>query len=278
MMAAALLRAGAVLNDAWARGHALRTLERLRTESREPDAVAHTPGGVGGLLEDQVQTASAALDACEATGESAWLAWAERLMERVWRDYRDPEGGGLFDRAAGPDGEGLLKSRIKPIEDAPTPSANGVAALVCLRLAELTGRDEWRARGRAVLEAFAGRAGQLGLHAATWLLGLDRYLHAPTHLVVVGEPGDPVAERMHRMAHAVYAPRSTVQRLATEAEGRGLPAAVAGMVGRSPGPSGYLCVGPSCSPPADSVEAWGAALSEALGAVRLVTPHLPSLP
>jgi uncharacterized protein YyaL (SSP411 family) len=278
MMAAALLRAGAVLNDAWARGHALRTLERLRTESREPDAVAHTPGGVAGLLEDQVQTASAALDACEATGESAWLAWAERLMERVWRDYRDPEGGGLFDRAADSDGEGLLKSRIKPIEDAPTPSANGVAALVCFRLAELTGRDEWRARGRAVLEAFAGRAGLLGLHAATWLLALDRYLHAPTHLVVVGEPGDPVAERMHRMAHAVYAPRSTVQRVGTDAQIRGLPSAVAGMVGRSPGPSGYLCVGPSCSPPADSVEAWGAALSEALGAVRLVTPHSPSPP
>ena len=278
MMAAALLRAGAVLDDAWARGHALRTLERIRTESRDPDAVAHTPGGVAGLLEDQVQTASAALDACETTGDPAWLGWAERLMERVWREYRDRESGGLFDRAAESGGEGLLESRLKPVEDAPTPSPNGVAALVCLRLAELTGADEWRERGRAVLEAFAGRAGVLGLHAATWLLALDRYLHAPTHLVVVGEPGDPVAERMLRMAQAVYAPRSTVQRVGAEAQGRALPPAVAGMMGRSPGPSGYLCVGPSCSAPADSVEAWGATLSEALGAVRLVTPHSSPFP
>jgi uncharacterized protein YyaL (SSP411 family) len=278
MMAAAVLRAGGVLGDAWARGHALRTLERIRGESREPDAVAHTPGGVSGLLEDQVHTAAAALDAAEATGEPGWLAWAEGLMERVWHEYRDPAGGGLFDRAGHSDGEGLLRSPIKPIEDAPTPSANGVAALVCLRLGELSGRDEWRDRARSVLEAFAGRAGALGLHAATWLRALDRYLHAPTHLVVAGPADDPVAERMHRMALAVYAPRCTVQRIGPQARAGTLPPALAGMIGRSPGPSGYLCVGTSCSPPADSPEAWGATLSEAVGTVRLVTPHSPPLP
>ncbi|MBA3659321.1 MAG: thioredoxin domain-containing protein, partial [Gemmatimonadales bacterium] len=99
MMASAVLRAGAMLQDDWARSHALATLTRLRQESAEPDAVAHTPGGVTGLLDDQVQTASAALDAGETTGEPAWLAWAEALMERVWRDYRDEAAGGLFDTA-----------------------------------------------------------------------------------------------------------------------------------------------------------------------------------
>ena len=49
MMASAMLRAGAVLDDEWASGHALRTLARLRQEAAEPDAVPHTPGGIGGL-------------------------------------------------------------------------------------------------------------------------------------------------------------------------------------------------------------------------------------
>jgi uncharacterized protein YyaL (SSP411 family) len=277
MMASAVLRASAVLGDVWARGHALRTLERIRAENAEPDTVAHTPGGVGGLLEDQVQTAAAALDAHEMTGDAAWRSWAEALMDRVWREYRDPERGGLFDRA-GRGGEGLLRSRIKPIEDAPTPSGNGVAALVCLRLAELTGQERWRERGGEVLAAFAGRASGFGLHGATWLLGLDRYLHPPAHLVVVGPPENPVADRMHRMALAVYAPRSAVQRLAPGAGADALPPALAGMVGRSPGPAGYLCVGTSCSPPADSPESWSATLSDAFGAVRLVTPHTTPLP
>jgi uncharacterized protein YyaL (SSP411 family) len=278
MMAAAVLRAGTVLDDVWAQRHALRTLERIRGESAEPDAVAHTPGGVGGLLEDQVQAAAAALDAYESTGDAAWLAWAEGLMERVWRDYRDAQSGGLYDRAEAAGGEGLLGSRIKPVEDAPTPSANGVAALVCARLAELSGHEVWRARAAELLGAFAARAGALGLHGATYLLALDHYLSQPTHLVVVGAPDDPVANRMHRMALATYAPRRTVQRLRAYADRSALPPAIAGMLGRSSDAAGYLCVGTSCSAPADSEASWAATLSAALGAVRLVTPLSPRLP
>ena len=253
MLASAMARAGAVLQDAWAADHALRTLRRLRTESPEPDAIPHTPGGVGGLLEDQVQTAAAALDAHEATGDDAWLAWAEALMSRVWRDYRDPAGG-LADRAA-PAGEGLLAARIRPIEDAPTPSANGVAGLVLGRLAELTGDDAWRARAGELLRPFAGRAAELGLHGATYLMAVDRYLNPGTHLVVVGPRDDPSAAAMHREALRAYAPRRVVQRVSAAAE-RPLPAAVLGMLGRLTGPAGYACRGDACSPPATDAESW----------------------
>ncbi|MGH7518456.1 MAG: thioredoxin domain-containing protein [Gemmatimonadales bacterium] len=274
MMAAAMLRAGAVLDDAWARGHALRTLERIRAENTEPDAVAHTPGGVSGLLEDQVQTAAAALDAHEATGDVTWLDWAVALMERVWRDYRDADAGGLFDRARASGGEGLLGSRVKPVEDAPTPSANGVAAAVCGRLAELTGEPVWRERTAELLRAFAARAAELGLHAATYLLALDRHLHAPTHYVVVAAIDDAAADRMHRLALAAYAPRRTVQRLSAEGIGtRALPPALAAMVNQNAGATGYACVGTSCSAPADTEEAWQATLSTTAAGVRLVTPH-----
>jgi hypothetical protein len=262
MMAAAVLRAGAVLDDAWARGHALRTLGRIRAENAEPDAVAHTPGGVSGLLEDQVQTATAALDAYEATGDAAWLNWTVALMERGWRDYRDADAGGLFDRVRESGGEGLLRSGIKPVEDAPTPSANGVAAVVCGRLAELTGSEVWRERAAELLRAFAGRAGELGLHAATYLIALDRHLHAPTHYVVVGASGDAASDRMHRLALAAYAPRRTVQRLRpNEIGARALPPALAAMVNRTAGATGYACVGTSCSAPASTDEAWLATLS-----------------
>ncbi len=262
MMAAAMLRADAVLDHAWARGHALLTLERIRAENAGADAVTHTPGGVGGLLDDQVHTAAAALDAHEATGDTAWLDWATALMERVWRDYRDPDAGGLFDRARESAGEGLLQSRVKPVEDAPTPSANGAAAVVCGRLAELTSGEPWRHRAAELVRAFAGRAGELGLHAATFLIGLDRQVHPPAHYVVVGARHDPSAARMHRLALATYAPRRTVQRVSPEEVGvRPLPAALAAMVGRSAGPAGYACVGTSCSAPAETEAAWRTTLA-----------------
>ena len=274
MMASALLRAGAVLDDGWAQEHALRTLHRIRQESPERDALLHTPGGVGGLLEDQVQGANAALDAHEATGDVTWLEWAEVIMERVWRDYRDDSAGGLFDRPQGGAGEGLLQARVKPVEDAPTPSANGIAALVLVRLSELTGKDAWREHAADLLRAFAGRVRELGLHAATFLLALDRHLNPPVHYVVVGPPGDAVADNMHRQALAGYAPRRTVQRLASgDVASRRLPAALAAMATRSDGPAGYACVGTACSPPAESEAAWQAVLAGARGSA--VPPSVP---
>jgi uncharacterized protein YyaL (SSP411 family) len=258
MMASAMLRAGAVLNEEWARGHALLTLNRLRADNPEPDAVAHTPGGITGLLDDQVQVASAALDAYEATGERAWLEWSERLMERVWRDYWDSSSGGLFDTARGRGEEqGLLPARAKSIQDTPTPSPNGVAAIVAFRLHELTGQAQWRERGSALTRAFAGRAEELGFHAATYLLAVDWELNPVTHLVVVGEDHDETARAMHRTALAGFVPRRVLQLVSPERlPQESLPPALAGMLAAGQAPRGYACTGTSCSPPAADVTSW----------------------
>jgi uncharacterized protein YyaL (SSP411 family) len=266
MMASAMLRAHAVLGDEWARDHALATLELLRRdaaagtdgEGAGPDALAHTPGGVGGLLDDQVQTAAAALDAHEITGDATWLGWAERLMDRVWSDYWDEEGGGLFDTARGRGTEpGLLPARAKPVQDTPTPSPNGVAGIVCARLHEITRAPRWRERGEALVRAFAGRAAELGLHAAAYLLAVDWQLHPATHLVIVGERGDPTAARMHREALEGFVPRRIVQWVAPgDATSRALPAALAGMVSSAKSPRAYGCTGMTCGPPAEDLDAW----------------------
>jgi hypothetical protein len=258
MMASAMLRAGSVLDDEWARGHALATLELLQRESTEPDVLSHTPGGITGLLDDQVQAAAAALDAYESTGDREWLAWAERIMERVWRDYWDEGSGGFFDTARGRSGEeGLLPARVKPVQDTPTPSPNGVAGITLVRLRELTGDARWRERAGALVAAFAGGALELGLHGSAFLLALDWYLNPGTHLAVIGEEGDETAEAMHRAALARFAPRRLVQRLTpAEAEAGGLPAAIAGMLAAGTGTRGYACVGTSCSLPVATVEEW----------------------
>ncbi len=266
MMVSAMLHAGAVLDDSWATAHALATLALLRREAGEPDAVPHTPGGIGGLLDDQIQTAAAALDAYETTGDVAWLGWAEAIVDRVWRDYWDDANGGLFDTARGRGDEtGLLPSRAKAVQDTPTPSPNGVAGIVCARLHELTGNERWRERGAALIEAFAGRASELGLYAATYLLALDWHVGSRTHLVIVGDADDETAAAMHRAALAAFIPRRVVQRLTRrEAESRPLPPALAGMLAAATGTRGYACTGTTCSRPAETVEEWRATI-DALG-------------
>ena len=258
MMASAMLRAGSVLGDEWARRHALATLELLRAESPEPDALSHTTGGVTGLLDDQVQAAAAALDAYQVTGSSDWLTWAEQIMERVWRDYWDESSGGLFDTARGRSGEeGLLPARVKPVQDTPTPSPNGVAGITLVRLHELTTDSRWRERAGALVAAFAGGALELGLHGSAFLLAMDWYLNPGTHLVVVGDEGDETADKMHRVALAGFAPRRVVQRLTpAEADAGRLAPAIAGMLAAGGGTRAYACVGTSCSLPATTLEEW----------------------
>jgi uncharacterized protein YyaL (SSP411 family) len=262
MLASAMLRAAAVLDDQWAREHALLTLTRIRRENAAADAVAHTPEGVTGLLDDQVQAAAAALDAYETTGDREWVEWAQRLMDRVWADYWDEPGGGLFDTARGRGDEaGLLPARAKSIQDAPTPSPNGVAGVVFARLHELTGEGRWKERGAALVAAFAGRATELGLHAATYLLAVDWQLNPATHLVVVGHHHDPATQAMHQASLSGFVPRRLVQLVeGGETDRQTLPPALRGMLSGGNGPRGFACTGVTCSQPANDLASWEATL------------------
>jgi uncharacterized protein len=262
MTASAMLRAGAVLQDEWATGHALLTLDRIRRECGGPEGVTHIPAGVSGLLDDQVQLAAALVDAYEATGNRAWLERAEQLMDHVWSEYWDSEAGGLFDTARSRTADaGLLPARAKAIQDTPTPSSNGVAGIVVARLHELTTGIRWKERTESLVRAFAGRADDLGLYAATYFLAIDWHLNPATHIVVVGEAHDPTAHAMHRAALATFVPRRVIQWIVpSEVEGRPLPAVLRGMLATGGVPRGYACTGASCSPPAADLASWRATL------------------
>jgi uncharacterized protein YyaL (SSP411 family) len=111
------------------------------------------------------------------------------------------------------------------------------------------------------LRAFAGSARELGLYAATYLLAVDWHLNPVTHLVVVGEPKDPVVRAMHEAALGGFVPRRVAQLLApAEAAGRPLPPALTGMIASGQAPRGYACTGNSCSQPASDPSAWAATL------------------
>jgi uncharacterized protein YyaL (SSP411 family) len=260
MMASAVLEAGALLDRPALDAHALATLERLFGEAADPaGGIRHAVGGrLGGLLEDQVHLAAAALDAFEATGMRRWLDRSVGLMEHVWERYRAAEGG-LRDRRD-PEGEGFLPQTVVSAVDAPTPSPNGVAGLVLSRLAEHTGDPGWSARRDDLLAAFGGGLADLGLHGATLLRAADWALAPATHVVVVAGT-DQQGRALRRAARLAYRPRKVVTLLDPGAPADGLPAPLRGMVdGRSP--RAYVCVGPECQAPGDDP----AALLELLAA------------
>jgi uncharacterized protein YyaL (SSP411 family) len=266
LLAGALLRAGPMLGDPWCRAAGLAALRRIRAEQPAPDAVTHTAAGVSGLLEDPVHCAAAALDAFEATGDPAWLSWSAALCERVWQEHWDVERGGFFDVAKQRGGAGLLGSAVKPIQDSPNASPNGVAGQTLARLFEHTLTPRWRERHEALVTAFGASAAELGLFASAHLLAADWLVRPATHLTVSGPEDDPLALELHRMALAAFVPRRVVVRLLPGADPESLPAALRGMAPAADRGRGYLCVGNHCLAPMDTLVGWEAALRSLLPA------------
>jgi len=235
MLAGAFLQAGAVLDRPECNALALACLERLWREGwHEDTGMSRVIGrsAPAGMLDDQVQSASAFVDAFEATGEPAWLERAVTVMEHVERAHGDPAGGYWDIRSAG-DGA-YLAVRGKPAQDAPAPSGNGVAALVLARLAAISDDSRWRERLDRQVTTFAGAAGQLGLHGATLLKAIDWALHPVTRIEVAGPLGPGEACAMHLTALQTWRPRRVVIRRPADR------------------PQATVCVGTTCSLPVET--------------------------
>ena len=239
MMAGAFLQAGAVLDRPACNALALKVLERIWSEAWDVGSgMSHVLGKPQprGMLDDNVQSAAAFLDAYEATGGQQWLDRAIEVMNYCATAHVDGTGG-YFDIARqDSEGTAYLATRAKPVQDAPTPSPNGVAALVLARLWALTDKPEWRARLERQLEAFAGTARELSLHGSTLLRAVDWAVHPVTRIEVSGPPGDGPACAMHLLALQTYRPRTVVVRKIAER------------------PAATVCVGTSCSLPVATPE------------------------
>jgi uncharacterized protein YyaL (SSP411 family) len=187
-----------------------------------------------GILDDNVQAAAAFLDAYEATGVGQWLDRAAAVMTYCETAHADGTPGYLD--IAATNGTAYLATRAKPVQDAPTPSPNGVAALVLARLWALTDKPEWRERLDRQLGAFAGSARELSLYGATLLRAIDWAINPITRIEVSGPAGAGPACAMHLLALQVYRPRKVVGRKIAER------------------PAATVCVGTSCSLPVATSE------------------------
>ncbi|HKW42290.1 MAG TPA: thioredoxin domain-containing protein [Gemmatimonadales bacterium] len=247
MMASAFLHAGAVLDRPECNRLALEVLRRIWAEAwDEARGMSHVIGRAEprGLLEDNVHAAAAFLDAFEATGDDAWLSRAITVMHYCDRAHWDGASGGFFDLARDSGGTAYLGTPAKPVQDAPTPSGNGVAALVLARLWALTDGTDWRRLLDRQLQTFGGAAPQLTLYGATLLRAVDWAVNPITRIAVSGPQGPGAACDMHLLALETYRPRKIVVRKIATA------------------PTATVCVGTSCSLPVTTPAALADLLSQ----------------
>ncbi len=237
---------------------ALRALERLWEEAFDvEDGFSHRvgDGGAGAYLEDQALAAQALLDAFEWTQDPRWLERATRAAEVLLARFRDDDGA-FRDRPADDAAPARpLSEPHRPIQDAPAPSGNAVAALVLLRLDALLHEPRWAEAARATLAAFAGSAPRMGTAAATYIRAVDWATAPVTSVVIVGDVGDAAADALLATALRTYRPRTVVRRFAPGAvEPERLAPELRAMVGAE-APRAYVCAGRTCAAPVSDAAA-----------------------
>ncbi|HEX5284089.1 MAG TPA: thioredoxin domain-containing protein [Bryocella sp.] len=257
---------------------ALKSLDRVLREAWSEErglvhVVAYGEGAaperaVPGVLEDYAFLANAALDAWEASGEMRYFDAAQKIADAMLGKFYDATGCGFFDTEVNSTEEriGALVTRRKPLQDAPTPAGNSVAATVLLRLAALTNDKNYETRAQETLETFAGVVEHFGLYAASYALALRRMIEPPVQACIVGE--DSAAKELQVAAMARYMVNKSVIQLRRD-QMQALPPALKETLPNVPPPQrtsslgtppvgdgsfALVCKGNSCLPPIKDAE------------------------
>jgi len=231
---------------------ATRALDFVRTTLwRDGRLLATARAGRASLpayLDDHALLADAVLELAQVRWRDGELEFAAQLLELLLARFEDGEGGGFFFTA---DDHEALFHRSKGFADEATPSGNGVAAQVLLRLGFLLGEPRWLAAAERTLQAAWPSLGKFPHAHASMLNALEDYLRPPQAVVLRGAAGD--VEGWRAELDRLYAPHRIL--LAIPDSVGSLPPGLADKrPAAAPGAViAYLCEGSHCAAPIDTL-------------------------
>ena len=217
LMLGAFARASVVLGEEKYRAAAEKNLQFIRKHLWESDN-----GGQSGTLfhrwrdgeRDSVQLLEAyafqlagVIELYEATLELKHLDFASELGTAMLAKFYDPANGGFWQSPAGTND---LILRVKDDYDGAEPSGNSVATLALLKLAAITGREDFRQSAEATLQLFAHRLQNQPAALAFMLHAVDFWLDEPRRVVIAGKNDSAEFQKLLRTAHSVYQPNKIV--------------------------------------------------------------------
>lgn len=243
LMAASYLKVAQAMGHSQAREFALKTLRRLYKERYQPGrGLAHLvqkghPREFG-LLADQVFFTGALIEAFVTTGVLRYLEHAEAIMADAVSLLEDTQGGGFFDRVPGMSALGLLKFPHKDL------AVNAALSIVFSDLFYLTGKSLYREKAQNVLQFLVGRTGPLPI--AQIGRAINRFLHYPVHIVVIGEKSKAEAQSLFLHGLALYVPGKIVRFLDPRVDSLSIGEVTFPKVSA---PLAYVCTERLCSSP-----------------------------
>ncbi|MBW8864551.1 MAG: thioredoxin domain-containing protein [Verrucomicrobia bacterium] len=246
LMLGAFARAAAVLGDEKYRAAAEKNLQFIREKLWDEKAKTLYHRWRDGerdhvqLLEAYAFLLDGVLHLYEATLDPQPLDFASELAQAMIARFHDPANGGFWQSPAGTND---LILRVKDDYDGAEPSGNSVATFALLKLAAITGREEFRQPAEATLQLSAHRLQQQPAALACMLQALDFWLDEPRRVVIAGAANSKQFKELLRAAHSVYQPHKIILGNigAVEPFAKTLPDKEEAMA--------YVCSDTSCQPP-----------------------------
>ncbi|MEE8093961.1 MAG: thioredoxin domain-containing protein [Gammaproteobacteria bacterium] len=206
-------------------------------------------------LDDYAFLADGLMELLQHRWRSDYLTFACQLVDVLLVRFDDPNGGFFF---TADDHEALIH-RPKPYSDEATPSGNGIAARVLLRLGHLVGETRYIEAAERTLRAAWPALQEYPQAHGTLLQTLRAYLSPPEVIVMRGDPDTLVDWQRHanagynpgRMSFVIGSAEESLPGLLEERAPKGDAVA-------------YVCEGTVCRAPVTSLEEFAATLG---------TPH-----
>jgi uncharacterized protein len=244
LMIAALVNAGILLDEPRWLDTAKHAFAFIVREMTRGDRLGHSwrEGKLlyPGLASDFAAMTRAALALFEATGERAYLDQGLAWQRALERHYANAETGGYFLTA---DDAGGLVIRPQPTLDEAIPNPNALIAQNLVRLAMLSGDDQWRHRADQLFDGLLPLAAENVFSHVSLLNALDLRIGA-VEIVLIGSDAEPLAGAALKLP---YLDRMVLRAPNADDLPTAHPARAAFADGRHP--AALVCVGEQCSLP-----------------------------
>jgi uncharacterized protein YyaL (SSP411 family) len=208
LMAAAMARAGLVLDDTGLVQTAARAVDFVMTTMHDDEGrLLHRyrdgEASIRAFLDDYAFLTWALLELYDATLDPDRLAQALALQEETIARFWDTETGGFYLTAD--DSETLLV-RPKEVYDGAIPSGSSVAMANLLRLSRLTGSSSLAERADKLLQSAAAQVSHSPSGHAHIVSAAQMSAGSGVEVVIAGEPEADDTKRLLQAARSVYAP------------------------------------------------------------------------
>lgn len=182
-----------------------------RSDGRWLHTWSDRPGTILAFAEDYAALLEALVTLAEYDSPS-WLDDAGAVADQLIELFSDSDHGGFF--TTGTDAEVLIV-RPKEIQDNASPAENSLAASGLVRLAHLTGKNEYIDVAQQWISAISEVAGEHPRSFAYLLGAAERLVAAPVEIVVIGNQDSPTTAELWAEAVKVFLPHAVRLQSAT---------------------------------------------------------------